>query len=88
MEFNYKSNNFNTMTQCKKEIAKLKEELCKSLNLKRDEFKLPNGLIVLHGYSKDTQNYFPLSTKISDFSDKIKNKLYSNYYVSCNVETK
>lgn len=88
MKFNYKSNNFNTMTQCKKEIANLKEELCKALDLKRDEFRLQNGLVVLHGYSKETKNYFSLSTKIGDFSDKIKNNLYSNYYVTCNVETK
>lgn len=88
MKFNYKSNDFNTMAQCKKEIATLKNELCKTLDLEREQFRLQNGLIILYGYSEDTNNYIPLSNTIGNFNDKLKSELYSSYYVYCNVATK
>ena len=88
MKFNYKSNDFDTMTQCKKEIATLKKELCNKLGLEREQFKLQNGLVVLYGYSDDIKDYAPLSHTIGNFNEKLKSELWSSYYVACNVETK
>lgn len=56
MKFKYKSNDFNTMAQCKREIALLKSELCKAFGITREQIKIPNGLITLYGYSEDTDN--------------------------------
>lgn len=88
MKFQYKSNDFDTMAQCKKEIATLKKELCIKLNLERDQFRLSNGLVVLYGYSDDIEDYIPLSYTIGNFNEKLKSDLWSSYYVTCNVETK
>ena len=83
MKFNYKSNDFDTMAQCKKE-----KELCNKLDLERDQFRLQNGLVVLYGYSDDIKDYIPLSHTIGNFNEKLKSELWSSYYVTCNVETK
>ena len=45
MKFNYKSESFTTMAQCKREIALLKSELCKAFGVTREQIKIPNGLI-------------------------------------------
>ena len=42
MKFNYKSESFTTMAQCKREIALLKSELCKSFGVTREQIKIPN----------------------------------------------
>lgn len=88
MKFNYKSNDFKTITDCKKEIKLLKIELCKSLGLERDQFRLSNGLITLYGYSIEFEQYYPLCHYINEFNDKIKSPLYSKYYVACELQTK
>ena len=88
MKFNYKSESFNTMTQCKKEIALLKSELCKAFGVTREQIKIPNGLITLYGYSKDIDNYIPLTSTIYNFNDKLKSDLWEHYHLICNVETK
>ncbi|QSJ04113.1 hypothetical protein vBSscSF1_42 [Staphylococcus phage vB-SscS-F1] len=88
MKFNYKSNDFKTITDCKKEIKILKSELCKSLGLERNQFRLSNGLITLYGYDQETKQYYPLCSYINEFNEKIKNPLYSKYYVSCELQTK
>lgn len=88
MKFNYQSNDFDTMAQCKREIATLKSELCNKLGLKREQFKLPNGLIVLYGYSEDIGDYVPLNSTIGEFNENLKSDLWSSYCVTCNLETK
>lgn len=88
MQFNYKSNNFKTITDCNKEIKQLKNELCKKLGLERDQFRLPNGLITLYAYSIEQKQYYPLCNYINEFNKKIKDPLYSNYYVYCNLKLK
>ena len=88
MKFKYKSNDFNTMAQCKREIATLKSELCKAFGVTREQIKIPNGLITLYGYSEDTGNYIPLSSTICNFNDKLKSDLWEHYHLICNVETK
>lgn len=86
MKFNYKSNDFKNITDCKKEIKQLKNELCKKLDLERSQFRLPNGLITLYGYSIEQKQYYPLCIHINEFNEKIKSTLYSNYYVSCDLQ--
>ena len=88
MKFNYKSESFNTMAQCKKEIALLKSELCKAFGITREQIKIPNGLITLYGYSEDIDDYIPLSSTIYNFNDKLKSDLWEHYHLICNVETK
>lgn len=88
MEFNYKSETFTTMVQCKREIALLKSELCKAFGVTRKQIKIPNGLITLYGYSEDIEDYVPLSSTIYNFNDNLKSNLWEHYCLKCNVETK
>lgn len=88
MKFKYKSNDFKTIIDCKKEIKLLKNELCKKLGLERDQFRLSNGLITLYGYSIEQKQYYPLCSYINEFNEKIKSPLYSKYYVACDLQTK
>lgn len=88
MNFNYKSNDFETMAQCTREIKELKRKLCESLGVNRDQLKLPNGLITLYGYDQETDQYYPLCHYIGDFNDKIKSPTWSSYYLYCDLYTK
>lgn len=88
MKFQYKSESFTTMAQCKREIALLKSELCKAFGVTREQIKIPNGLITLYGYSKDIDSYIPLTSTIYDFNDKLKSNLWDHYRLTCDVETK
>lgn len=88
MKFNYKSESFTTMAQCKREIALLKSELCKAFGVTREQIKIPNGLITLYGYSKDIDSYIPLTSTIYDFNLSLKSNLWDHYHLTCDVETK
>lgn len=79
--FEYKSDKFTTQTVMKKEIAQLKSDMCNHFGYDRSEIRLPNGLIILYGYSKITNTYLPISKVIGDFNSELKNEIYTDYYV-------
>lgn len=88
MEFEYKSNSFNTAAQCKREVALLKEEVVKGLGFKPGEVSLPKKLITLFGYSDENDMWIPISNTIGEFKEKIKSDKWSSYHLVSIVETR
>ncbi|MCP6167436.1 hypothetical protein NL404_27815, partial [Klebsiella pneumoniae] len=58
-----------TITEIKKDVKYIKDSIGKELGLKREQFKLPNGLITLRGFSKVTNSWINLTNVIGDFNE-------------------
>ncbi|MCP5804533.1 hypothetical protein NL322_28560, partial [Klebsiella pneumoniae] len=70
------------------DVKYIKDSIGKELGLKREQFKLPNGLITLRGFSKVTNSWINLTNVIGDFNEYIKKEDYLEYKLYCNVQTK
>ncbi|WBF47827.1 hypothetical protein SSP49_02 [Staphylococcus phage SSP49] len=77
-----------TITEIKKDVKYIKDSIGKELGLKREQFKLPTGLITLRGFSKTTNSWINLTNVIGDFNEYIKKEDYLEYKLYCNVQTK
>lgn len=77
-----------TLKQIKEDTGFIKSEIANQLGLDREQFKLSNGLILLRGYSKENNCWVNLTNVIGKFPEYLKNDLYSEYKLYCNVETK
>ncbi len=77
-----------TLKQIKEDTRFIKNEIANQLGLDREQFKLSNGLILLRGYSKENNCWVNLTNVIGKFPEYLKNDLYYEYKLYCNVETK
>ena len=77
-----------TLKEIKNDTRFIKNEIARKLNLNREQFKLPNGLITLKGYSKEINSWINLTSTIGNYPKYLKSDLYLEYKLYCNVETK
>lgn len=77
-----------TLKEIKNDTRFIKNEIARKLNLNREQFKLPNGLITLRGYSKEINSWINLTSTIGNYPKYLKSDLYLEYKLYCNVETK
>lgn len=77
-----------TLKEIKNDTRFIKNEIARKLNLNREQFKLPNGLITLQGYSKEINSWINLTSTIGNYPKYLKSDLYLEYKLYCNVETK
>ena len=86
--FEYQSNKFNTQSKMKLELANLKQKMCNHFGYNRNEIRLPHGLIMLRGYSKITDCDLNLTSTIGDFKRYIKDENYTDFYLTCRLQSK
>lgn len=77
-----------TLSQIKNGVKEIKTKIAEELNLERSQFRLQNGLIVLHGYHEELKTWFSLSNTITEFNEYSKRDEYSKYKLYCHVEFK
>lgn len=77
-----------TLKAIKDDTRNIKKSIENHLELDREQFKLPNGLITLRGYSEEFQCWYNLTSTIGNFPKYLKSKLYNEYKLYCNVELK
>lgn len=77
-----------TLKEIKNDTRFIKNEIARKLNLNREQFKFPNGLITLRGYSKEINSWINLTSTIGNYPKYLKSDLYLEYKLYCNVETK
>lgn len=82
-QFTYTSQEFFTVSQMNKEKKQLTEEICNHFGLKRNEFRLKQGLVILQ-VKAENGKWLNYTNTITDFAEKIKNnknkefRLYTN----------
>lgn len=77
-----------TLRAIKNDTRNIKNSIAEHLGLNRDQFRLPNGLILLRGYSEETNSWVNLTHTIGKFPEYLKSELYSEYKLYCNIELK
>lgn len=77
-----------TLKKIKNDVSNIKKSIGNHLELDREQFKLPNGLITLRGYSKEFKCWYNLTSTIGNFPKYLKSELYNEYKLYCNVELK
>lgn len=75
--FEYESSEFKTVKAMNENKKELMNEVCDTLGVERGSFRLQQGNIVLHGLTDG--NWVPLTSKISDFPERIRLKCYESY---------
>lgn len=75
--FEYESSEFKTVKAMNDNKKELMNELCDTLGVERGSFRLQQGNIVLHGLNDG--KWIPLTSKISDFPERIRLKGYESY---------
>lgn len=74
-----KSEEFNTLKDCKIETKKLKNSIFKAFRVSKDEVVLPHGFVILCGFNTELEYWFKLTDIITDFRYWLKNRNYSKY---------
>lgn len=74
-----KSEEFNTLKDCRTETRNLKNSIFKAFHVNKDEVVLPHGFIILCGFNTEMQDWFKLTDVITDFRYWLKNRNYSKY---------
>ena len=64
-----------TLKEIKNDTRFIKNEIARKLNLNREQFKLPNGLITLQGYSKEINSWINLTSTIGNYPKYLKSYL-------------
>lgn len=88
MDFKYTSKSFKTMKEARKEIKAIKDGICEALGVKRSQVRIPNGLIMLRGKDKETNNYLNLSNTIGEFNEWIIRDSFDEFVLYCHVQSK
>ena len=83
--FEFESIEFTTQSVMNKEKGRLVDELCDYIGVERKDFRLQQGNIVIHGLTSEG-NWFPLTSRISEFSDKIREKGYISYKLKSKLQ--
>lgn len=76
--FEFESVEFTTQAVMNKEKQRLVSELCEYAEVDRDSFRLQQGNVTLYGQIADG-TWFPLTSRIGDFNEKIRAKSYVSY---------
>lgn len=74
-----KSEEFNTLKDCKIETKNLKNSIFKAFHVTKDEVVLPHGFVILCGFNTEMQDWFKLTDVITNFRYWLKNRNYSKY---------
>lgn len=85
--FNFESIEFTTNTVMKREKSRLMIELCSFLGVERDSFRLQRGNVTLYGKTSEGI-WFPLTSNISDFPERISQKGYTVYKLKTKLQIK
>ena len=76
--FDYISEEFKTISEMEKQKKILVSNLCSHFNLKRENFRLQRGSIILQGKC-DNGKWINISSAITDFKMKLKNNSYKSF---------
>lgn len=76
--FDYISKEFNSISEMEKQKKLLISNLCNHFNLKRENFRLQRGSIILQGKC-DNGKWINISSTITDFKTKLKIKNYETF---------
>lgn len=88
MNLEIETKSVKTLKAIKDDTKNIKNNIASHLGLDREQFKLPNGLITLRGYSEEFKCWYNLTSTIGDFPKYLKSELYNEYKLYCNVELK
>lgn len=85
--FKFESIEFTKNTVMNKEKKRLIDELCMFLGVERNRFRLQRGNVTLYGLTKDG-TWIPLTSHMSDFSERLKQKGYLSYKLKTRLQVR
>lgn len=85
--FEFESVEFTTQSVMQKEKKRLIEELCEFLEVDRSQFRLQRNNVTLYGKT-ESGAWFPLTSSIGEFAERIRAKGYVSYKLKTKLKFK
>ena len=84
---NIETETFTKISEMNETKKQLKEKICEHFGLKREDFKLQNGMIILCGLNENNV-WCRITTKLTEVPKYMKKDLWKNFKFTTNLTIK